>query len=141
LWLRIETVILSFCRYRHATADVIAARPLLHIPGWVEVIKGGCRRVAPVSASSVMEVTMIRMIFSTAAALTFAAFSVQPTEAYEAPWCAVINTGVDVHWDCQYQSLEECYPTVLAGNRGFCNQNPYFVRPAERRPLKRRASQ
>ena len=28
-----------------------------------------------------------------------------------------------------YQSLEQCYPTVLAGNRGFCNPNPYFIAP------------
>jgi Protein of unknown function (DUF3551) len=55
-------------------------------------------------------------------------------QAYEAPWCAVINMGLDVYWDCQYQSFEQCYPTVLAGNRGFCNPNPYFVaQPTELR--------
>jgi Protein of unknown function (DUF3551) len=82
---------------------------------------------------------MIRMIFTGAVTLSLA-FGLQPSKAYEAPWCAIINTGQDVHWDCQYQSLEQCYPTVLGGNRGFCNPNPYFVaQPPERRPQKRRA--
>jgi hypothetical protein len=35
----------------------------------------------------------------------------------------------DMHWDCQYRSIEECRPNVLAGNRGWCNPNPYFVAP------------
>jgi hypothetical protein len=45
-----------------------------------------------------------------------------------APWCAVLNMGTgDVYWDCQYASIEQCRPNVLAGNRGFCNPNPYYV--------------
>ncbi len=43
----------------------------------------------------------------------------------DAPWCAVINLGMgDVYWDCQYRTIEECVPNVIAGNRGFCNLNP-----------------
>jgi hypothetical protein len=43
-----------------------------------------------------------------------------------APWCAVINMGDgDVIWDCEYATVEQCVPNVLAGNRGFCNVNPY----------------
>jgi len=59
-------------------------------------------------------------------------------KAREAPWCAVISEG---YWDCQYRSIEECRPNVLAGNRGWCNPSPYFVdRPTEdRRFGKRRA--
>ena len=30
-------------------------------------------------------------------------------------------------WECIYRSIQECQPNVLAGNRGFCNPNPYFV--------------
>lgn len=42
-----------------------------------------------------------------------------------APWCAVLEMGQgDVYWDCQYQSIEQCRPNVIAGNRGFCNMNP-----------------
>jgi hypothetical protein len=31
-----------------------------------------------------------------------------------------------MYWDCQYNSLEDCVPNVLSGNRGFCNVNPAF---------------
>ena len=85
-----------------------------------------------------MENTMTRVLLSGALAIASLAFVVQPAKAYEAPWCAIINTGLDVHWDCQYQSLEQCYPTVLAGNRGFCNPNPYFVaQPGQKRRARR----
>ena len=44
----------------------------------------------------------------------------------DAPWCAVINIGAGtVYWDCQYRTVEECVPNVIAGNRGFCNLNPW----------------
>jgi Protein of unknown function (DUF3551) len=71
---------------------------------------------------------MTRIIFA-AAALAFLTFCLQPAAAvyYEAPWCAVLGMGKGVYWDCQYQSFEACRPNVLAGNRGWCNQNPYFV--------------
>ncbi len=49
----------------------------------------------------------------------------------DAPWCAVINLGMgDVYWDCQYRTVEECVPNVIAGNRGFCNLNPRGPGPA-----------
>ena len=85
---------------------------------------------------------MVRMLFAAVAAVAALVFGLQPAKAYEAPWCAVISMGTgDVHWDCQYRSIEECRPNVLAGNRGWCNPNPYFVsEPTERRhPRKRRA--
>ncbi len=48
----------------------------------------------------------------------------------DAPWCAVINIGTgEVYWDCQYRTVEECVPNVIAGNRGFCNVNPYGPGP------------
>jgi hypothetical protein len=67
---------------------------------------------------------MVRVLFAPVLALAVL-FGLQPTKAYEAPWCAVSKDGD--HWDCQYRSLEECRPNVVAGNRGFCNPNPYFV--------------
>ena len=82
---------------------------------------------------------MIRIIVVVVAALAFVAFSSDPTKADEAPWCAVTNTGLDMNWDCRYQSAEQCAPAVVAGNRGFCNHSPYFVaQQAERRSQKRR---
>jgi uncharacterized protein DUF3551 len=48
----------------------------------------------------------------------------------DAPWCAVIEIGNgEVYWDCQYRTVEQCVPNVIAGNRGFCNVNPYGPGP------------
>jgi hypothetical protein len=84
---------------------------------------------------------MTRMAF--AAAFVFLASGLTPAAAdyYSAvPWCAVVSTGAgDVHWECIYRSIEECRSNVLAGNRGFCNPNPYFVPSNEPRQRKRQA--
>jgi hypothetical protein len=70
-------------------------------------------------------------------------FCLQPAAAAEPPWCAVIqNSTESVYWDCQYGSIEQCRETVLAGNRGWCNPNPYFVpkgAPLNRHHRKRQA--
>ena len=56
-----------------------------------------------------------------------------------APWCAVQNLGAgDVVWDCEFRSVEECAPQVVAGNRGFCNINPAFVPPLAPPPPRHR---
>jgi Protein of unknown function (DUF3551) len=69
---------------------------------------------------------IIRTLIAAAVALPLV--GLQPAKAYEAPWCAVIENGTgSVYWDCQYRSIEECRPNVLAGNRGWCNPSPYFV--------------
>lgn len=81
---------------------------------------------------------MPRMIFACVGALAVLVFGLQSAKANEAPWCAVISEG---YWDCQYRSIEECRPNVLAGNRGWCNPNPYFVapyRPTEHRQYRKR---
>ena len=87
---------------------------------------------------------MTRLIFAAIAALAGVFFGLQPAQAYEAPWCAVIqNSTSSVYWDCQYNSFEDCYRRgyILAGNRGFCNPSPYYVANAteHRRSAKRRA--
>jgi len=54
----------------------------------------------------------------------------QPANAYSgnAPWCAVVNLGNDSSVPlCYYWSFEHCRENVIAGNRGFCNTNPYWV--------------
>ena len=78
------------------------------------------------------------MLLATVIVLATSVSGRHPAKAYEAPWCAVISDG---YWDCQYRSIEECRPNVLAGNRGWCNPSPYYVaRPIEgRRFGKRRA--
>jgi hypothetical protein len=86
---------------------------------------------------------MTRMILVAIAGLAGVFFGLQPAQAYQAPWCAVIQLGPGSnYWDCQYHSFEDCYSrgNILAGNRGFCNANGYAANAAEyTRPVKRRA--
>jgi hypothetical protein len=51
------------------------------------------------------------------------------TQTYgDAQWCAVISvTSGNIQWDCYYHSAAECAPNVIAGQRGFCNVNPYWT--------------
>ena len=73
---------------------------------------------------------MMRIFLAAAVVIGAAAFDLRNVQAHEAPWCAVINMGDgDVHWDCQYATIEACVPNVLAGNRGFCNENPAYHGP------------
>ncbi len=76
---------------------------------------------------------MIRAILAESAGLIFTlvflGFGYQPAAAdyYAAPWCAVVAMGDgDMQWDCEFRTIEECRPHVLAGNRGWCNPNPYI---------------
>ena len=87
---------------------------------------------------------MTRMNLVAISALAGAFFGQQPAQAYQAPWCAVIQLGPGSnYWDCQYHSFEDCYRrgNILAGNRGFCNLSPYYVANAagHTRSAKRRA--
>jgi hypothetical protein len=85
---------------------------------------------------------MTRMIFAAIAALAGVFFGLQPAQAYQAPYCAVINLGTgSIYWDCQYSSFDDCYRrgNILAGNRGFCNPSPYYVAGyAEQRQARKR---
>jgi len=87
---------------------------------------------------------MTRVVLVAAAALAGVIIGLQPAQAYEAPWCAVIEVhDAGGYWDCQYHSFEDCYRrgNIVAGNRGFCNPSPYYVANATeyRRSAKRRA--
>jgi hypothetical protein len=72
---------------------------------------------------------MLRIVLAfagVAAALCSAIPSSQAGTYGNAPWCAVVEIGNgEVEWDCEYQTIEQCRPNVVAGNRGFCNLNPY----------------
>jgi len=73
---------------------------------------------------------MTRVVLVATAALAGVIIGLQPAQAYEAPWCAVIEVSEGtVYWDCQYRSFEDCYSrgNILAGNRGTCNPSPYYV--------------
>jgi hypothetical protein len=73
---------------------------------------------------------MIRLTFAAAlflaAAIGFGVSTSRASTYGDAPWCAVVDQGAgNIMWECQYQSMAECTPSVLAGNRGFCQRNPY----------------
>lgn len=84
-----------------------------------------------------------RLILAAAAtaAVLCVAVPANASQYGDAPWCAMMNEGNgEVVWDCEYQTNEECVPHVIAGNRGFCNMNPYYRGPiaaAAPRPLHR----
>ena len=79
---------------------------------------------------------LVLMVVVSAAALCV---NVPVSRAFEhGHLCAVTDNGNgNTYWDCQYNSLEECVPNVLSGNRGFCNVNPafglYAAKPTARR--------
>ena len=71
---------------------------------------------------------MMRLLLAGVVLAAGFCFAVPAAKAHgDAPWCAVVSAGpAEVEWDCEYGSIEECRPNVLAGNRGFCTQNPRF---------------
>ena len=73
-----------------------------------------------------MAKTFAKMTIGVTALAVTTWFGTSSSRAYgDAPWCAVINLGKDVYWDCQYRTFEACYPNAIGGNRGFCNLNPW----------------
>jgi hypothetical protein len=76
--------------------------------------------------------TATKLLIATAGAVSALGFEVPAAHAFgDAPWCAVIEIGSgEIYWDCQYRTVEQCVPHVLAGNRGFCNLNPYGPGPS-----------
>ena len=85
---------------------------------------------------------MQRMFLAGALALAvLGATGIAQSARAEAPWCAVHGFGRNgAYWDCQYRTFEQCVPTIIAGNRGFCNPNPRYLaaKPAPPRVKHRR---
>jgi len=70
----------------------------------------------------------MRILLMAGVALVAMLVEARPVQAYEGPWCAILNYGNgSAYEDCHYSSIEACRPNVLAGNRGFCNPNPRWV--------------
>jgi hypothetical protein len=70
--------------------------------------------------------TLTKLMIVFAAIVVATSLGTSSSRAYgDAPWCAVYSVGRDAYWDCQYRTVEECVPNVIAGNRGFCNLNPW----------------
>ena len=75
---------------------------------------------------------MMRIVLAAGFIIAAMSFDVRLVKAAEGPWCALIGmTDDSVYEDCQYRTFEACRSTVLAGNRGFCNQNPRWTGRAE----------
>jgi hypothetical protein len=74
---------------------------------------------------------VVKLMVAAAAFVAAMSVHVPVSHAFgDAPWCAVIEVGTgEVYWDCQYRTVEQCVPNVIAGNRGFCNVNPYGPGP------------
>jgi hypothetical protein len=60
-------------------------------------------------------------------ALAAAAMLLNPPAAnavYQGPWCSVETGRGSGYYNCRMRTFEECRLEVVAGNRGFCTQNP-----------------
>lgn len=69
-----------------------------------------------------------RILLAAGAMIGMAAFAPLPAQAAQGPWCAVQETGPGfVTEDCHYRSFDRCRSQVIAGNRGFCSQNPRWA--------------
>ena len=70
--------------------------------------------------------TLAKLTFGIAALAAATWFGISISRAYgDAPWCAVKTLSGDVYWNCQYRTIGECAPNVVAGDRGFCALNPW----------------
>ena len=80
-----------------------------------------------------LESRVSKLLFVTAALAVTMSAAPAPSRASggNAPWCAIIDYGDGgVSRECVYRSFEECYPNVIAGNKGSCNVNPYGSGPS-----------
>ena len=102
------------------------------------------KRTQETNGGLVVLKTLAKLIFGGAALAVATLFGTSTSRAYgDAPWCAVINIGKGtVYQDCQYRSFEDCYRrgNILAGNRGFCDVNPW-PGPSQVVPYKHRKRQ
>ena len=65
-------------------------------------------------------------------------FDARPSGAYQGPWCAGTSRGHSFVYNCSMRTLEQCVSEVIAGNRGFCNPNPYYRWPEPLQPRAKR---
>src|SRR6516164_5424511 len=66
-------------------------------------------------------------------------FDIRPSGAYQGPWCAGTSRGAGSFvYNCSMRTLEQCVSEVIAGNRGFCNPNPYYRGPEAAPPRGKR---
>jgi hypothetical protein len=101
----------------------------LRQPGFVFPLRYLFKKTQEIKGGIVVAKTLAKLTFGVAALAAATGFGSSSGLAYgDAPWCAVINIGTGtVYWDCQYRTFEACYHlgNILAGNRGFCDLNPW----------------
>ena len=67
----------------------------------------------------------MRMLLIAVAVAIMTLIKVPAGRANEGPWCSLQSIGGDaVQWNCEMQNFEQCRLEIIAGNRGFCMQNP-----------------
>ena len=87
---------------------------------------------------------MTRILFIAGAAIAAMtigdmSFNARSVQAAEGPWCALIAVAQGaVYEDSPIPHIRSCRSVVLAGNRGFCNQNPRWTGPVPTKRAKRR---
>jgi hypothetical protein len=70
-----------------------------------------------------VKIVIPKLIFAAAVLSAALCFNMPTAHAGlygDSRWCDVTN------WNCQFDTVEECRPTLFAGNHGFCSQNPYW---------------
>ena len=83
---------------------------------------------------------MMRILWAAALIVAAMACEQRPAQAYDAPWCASHNNAFGATEECRFNTLEECVQDVVAGNRGFCNENPRYHGPEPRHDAPRHRS-
>jgi len=73
---------------------------------------------------------MGKLSLGVAACAAVVLFGTQPSHAYSgnAPWCAVVSIGQDASVEeCVFANFDSCRQHVIAGNRGYCTDNPRWA--------------
>jgi len=85
-----------------------------------------------------VKITIRRPVFAASALVAALWFGVAASRAGtygDEPWCAVHDEGSGVMtWDCEFATVDDCSPAILAGNKGFCQRNPYWQPPPPQPP-------
>jgi hypothetical protein len=109
------------CRVRLAGTVVSIKKVGIYFSAAVLILKDSGR-----PGGIVVTKTLAKLTFGIAALAAATWFGTSSSRAYgDAPWCAVKTLSGDVYWNCQYRTVEECTPNVIAGDRGFCALNPW----------------
>ena len=79
-----------------------------------------------------MKIIFPKLIIALAAAAAALCFGTSASWAYnDAKWCVVTDGSSDnATWDCEFDTIDDCRPALMAGTRGFCALNPTYQPPA-----------